>query len=345
LHNRVLLRGCTEKALRGVPADITIMDEAELISDDAIATGMGNLSGNVNKFVLVGTPPKIDLSGKFQKVITNPSKYNFKLFQWSKYDCSWHTVDELENNKLNLGTEEYLTEVLGQPLTDEQKGLFEAKHIKACTYPSVIPETGACESGIDSGGTGNRDKYALCIIQRVGTRCKVRLVKFWNFETIDQTPEAVRDYLVEYNTVLNKMDSQPEEFYIDLQAITKKKIFPVNMKMYREEALGHLKYLIKTHKLEIDASEEELLKQLYRFTKKAGHDDCLVWALALACYENKELFPIKAATDGRMTIVNYNTGDVFSNFNNKIAVKPNNYGRHFSAIPVTNKKPIFDRRR
>jgi hypothetical protein len=205
---------------------------------------------------------------------------------------------------------------MGLPLTSEQKGLFEPKHIKACTYPSVIPETGNNEAGIDSGGTGNRDKYALCIIQRVGTRCKVRLVKYWNFENINETPEAVRDYLIEYNTVLNKMDSQPEEFYIDLQAITKKKIFPVNMKLYREEALGHLKYLIKTHKVEIEDSQEELLKQLYNFTKKAGHDDCLVWSLALACYENKELFPIKPATGACCVIVDMNAHTVWKNYGN-----------------------------
>ena len=131
-------------------------------------------------------------------------------------------------------------------------------------------------------------------------------------------------------------------FYIDYKAITKKKIFPVNMKLYRNEAMGHLKYLIKTHKLEVEASEEELLKQLYRFTMKAGHDDCLVWALALACYENKELFPIKAATGGRVTIANLNTGEVWSNFGKNPDSKiTTNFGRGFTVIPATNKKPIF----
>ncbi len=325
-HSRVLLKTSTEKALRGVPADIVILDESEMIEDDALETAQGNLSGSVYKYVLSGTPPKFDLSGKFQKIITNPKKYGYATFHWSKLDCQgWHSKEELEDNKKNYSHEGYLVDVLGQPLTQEQKGLFEPKHIKACTYPSVIPETGNNEAGIDSGGTGNRDKYALCIIQRVGTRCKVRLVKYWNFENINETPEAVRDYLIEYNTVLNKMDSQPEEFYIDLQAITRKKIFPVNMKLYREEALGHLKYLIKTHKLEIEDSQEELLKQLYNFTKKAGHDDCLVWALALACYENKELFPAKPAMGACCVMIDMNAHTVWKNYgNNNNSTNTNN---------------------
>jgi hypothetical protein len=314
-HSRVLLKTSTEKALRGVPADIVILDESEMIEDDALETAQGNLSGSVYKYILSGTPPKFDLSGKFQKIITNPNKYGYKTYHWSKLDCqTWHSKEELEDNKRNYSLEGYRVDVMGLPLTNEQKGLFEPKHIKACTYPSVISETGPTESGIDSGGTGNRDKYALTIIQRVGTRCKVRLVKYWNFENINETPEAVRDYLVEYNTVLNKMDSQPEEFYIDLQAITKKKIFPVNMKLFREEALGHLKYLIKTHKLEIEDTQEELLKQLYNFTKKAGHDDCLVWSLALACYENKELFPIKPASSGCAVFIDINKHTYDTNY-------------------------------
>jgi hypothetical protein len=311
-HSRVLLRGCTEKALRGVPADIAIMDEAALISDEAIATATGNLSGNVYKFILLSTPPRIDLSGKFQKIVMKPKKFRFVLFNWSKYDCEWHSEEELENNKINLSFEEYQTEVLGKPLKQEQKGIFEPKHIKKCTYPTVLSEGGKTESGIDSGGTGERDKYALIIVERVSTRVKVRLVKWWNFQNIHETPEAVRDYLAQYHTILNKMDSQPEEFYQDLQAITTKKIYPVIFKKYREEMLGHLKYLIKTHKLEIEETEEELLKQLYRFTKKAGHDDCLVWALALACYENRELFQLDPEKYGGWAIATQK-GEVFSN--------------------------------
>jgi hypothetical protein len=311
-HSRVLLRGCTEKALRGVPADIVILDEVALMDDDTIGTAQGNLSGKVYKFILLSTPPRIDLSGKFQKVVLNPKKFKFILFNWSKFDCEWHSKEELENNKLNLSTEEYLTEVLGKPLRQEQKGIFDPKHLKKCTHPTVLSEGGKTESGIDSGGTGERDKYALIIVERVQTRVKVRLVKWWNFENIDETPEAVRDVLIQYNTTINKMDSQPEEFYQDLQAISKKKIYPMIMKQYREEMLGHLKYLIKTHKLEIEETEEELLKQLYRFTKKAGHDDCLVWALALACYENKELFKPENRC-GAVAVCDTKTGEIWTN--------------------------------
>lgn len=289
-NSRVLLRGCSEKALRGVPADIVILDEAMLIEDDAIVTAMGNLSGKVYKLILLSTPPRIDLSGKFQKAVLNPNKFKFILFKWSKLDCEWHTKEELENNKINFSTEQYQTEVLGEPLTEEQKGLFESKHLKACTYPTVLSEGGKTESGIDSGGTGERDKYALVIIERVQTRVKVRVVKYWNYSNIHLTPMEPNNLLIQYKTVINKMDSQPEDFYKDLQAITKKKIYSIIMKQYREEILGHLKFLIKTHKLEIVSSEEELLSQLYRFTKKPSHDDCLVWALALAAYENDELF-------------------------------------------------------
>lgn len=299
-HSRVLLRGCTEKALRGVPADIVILDEAMLIDDDAISTAMGNLSGKIYKLILLSTPPRIDLSGKFQRIVLNPKKYRFSLYKWSKYDCSWHTKEELENNKINLSSEEFKTEVLGEPLTDKEKGIFEPKHIKACTYPTVLSEGGKCESGIDSGGTGERDKYALVIIERVGTRVKIRLVKYWNYNNIHLTPVEPNNLLIQYNTVINKMDSQPEEFYNDLQSITKKKIYPIIMKQYREELIGHLKFLIKTHKLEIPSNEEELLTQLYRFTNKPSHSDDLVWALALACYQNKELF--KEEVRGTMKI-------------------------------------------
>lgn len=346
-HSRVLLKSSTEKALRGVPADIVILDESEMIEDDALETAQGNLSGSVYKYVLSGTPPKFDLSGKFQKVITNPNKYGYKTYHWSKLDCQvWHSKEELEDNKKNYSLEGYRVDVMGLPLSSEQKGLFEPKHIKACTYPTVVAEKGNCESGIDGGGTGERDKYALIIIQRIGTRCKVRLVKWWNFQNINETPEKPRDYIIEYNTVLNKMDSQPEEFVRALQSVSKKKIFPVNMKLFREEALGHLKFLIKTHHLEVEDSEEELLKQLYNFTKKAGHDDCLVWALALACYQNDELFPVKLPTAGRITICDMNKRTSWSNFGNSRNAPLTNtaYPNNRNFVPNTpnkNRQPIY----
>lgn len=118
----VRVRGATERAIRGFPADIVVIDEAALVYDDIILTALGNLSGPVSKFILLSTPRNEE--GLFSRWLTDPE---FHIHHWSGEHLSWHSQDLLKTKKSVYSPAQYATEVLGRlpnPEELEQSGTF-----------------------------------------------------------------------------------------------------------------------------------------------------------------------------------------------------------------------------
>jgi len=116
--SELFVRGASERNIRGVPADIVIIDEACSVYDDSILTAMGNLSGTVSKFILLSTPHKLE--SLFAKWLREPQVHSFSVYQWSTEGLSWHTEDLMAVKRVEYSAARYAIEVLGRLPTSKE---------------------------------------------------------------------------------------------------------------------------------------------------------------------------------------------------------------------------------
>jgi len=119
---QVKVCGVTERDIRGFPADVVIIDEAALVSNQSILTAMGNLSGEASKLILLSTPvhnPLINTPGepKFMKWLRDP---DYKVFHWSSADLPWHNKRLLDIKRKEFTPAHWASEVLGREPTDDE---------------------------------------------------------------------------------------------------------------------------------------------------------------------------------------------------------------------------------
>jgi len=299
----VHLRASTEKSLRGVPATIGILDEAELISDEIIGTVEGSLSGKF-KLLLIGTPPR-NHKGIFYEVIRNPVDRGYLLFKWSAEDCSWHSKKELDMKRKDLGIY-YDEEVKGELLPEAQRGIVAEKDVDACVKSIVLRGTGTKEVGID-WGSGGRCKTVLIVIERTkSAHIKGIFIKSWNKEQIGNLFTELAEILKFEKPDKLKVDAFPQLYADDLKKVyTGRTIYRVSFgeiyksATHKERMLEQLIHKIQTHSLEIPDNNEEwrtLIRQLKTYRRGKQYQDDYVDALCLALYEDKDLF--KPATAG-----------------------------------------------
>jgi hypothetical protein len=242
--------------------------------------------------------------------------------------------------------DEYNREVKGEFSATEVKLLWDVEDINDCIKEFVITEGKPREGGVDGGGRGYRDKLSFTIIERIGKfKIKVLVSKVWDKDTpSDDAAREIGNLLREYKVQLCKVDSLPVDWVDRIKEVyDKSRVFAVTFRAYKEEMTGQLTHIIDGHGLEIPAAYEDLLGELKGY-KKGGrpHLDDRVDSLMLATYSNEVLFPMKPLSGGRITIVNHNTGERWSNFGNSGAA-PNNQGNNFVIIPQ--RKGLFSRDR
>ena len=346
--SQVLLLTSSEKGVRGAGGSILFLDEAELMEEQTIVSAYGNTSGEKIKTVILGT-----LSSKYSKfndMVKNPSKYDFTLFTWSEEECDWHTQGELDSKKKRMTEDEYNREVKGLFSQTDVKLLWDVEDINNCIKETVLPEGKPRESGVDGGGTGDRDKLSLTIIERIGKfKLKVLLSKVWDSETpSDKAAKEIGLFLREYKVQLCKVDSLPVDWTERIKEVfDKSRVFSVNFRYYKEEMQGQLTHILEGQGLEIPVKFEDLIGEMKGYKKQGRpHYDDRVDSLLLAAYSNEVLFPVKAPTAGRITICDMNKRTQWSNFGNSRSVPltntayPNN--RNFvPTLPNKNRNPIY----
>jgi hypothetical protein len=119
---QVKVCGVTERDIRGFPADVVIVDEAALVSNQSILTAMGNLSGEASKLILLSTPiynPLINTPNepKFMKWLRDPE---YKVFHWSSADLPWHNKRLLDIKRKEFTPAHWASEVLGREPTEDE---------------------------------------------------------------------------------------------------------------------------------------------------------------------------------------------------------------------------------
>jgi hypothetical protein len=291
--SKVHVRGSTDKSLRGIPATIVFLDEAELLTDESLQTALGNLSGQY-KYILLGTPPR-DRKGLFYQIIKDPIEHNFRLFKWSAEGCSWHPPELLATKKKML-KEFYKPEVQGEILEEAERGIVAAKDVDACVKDFLSPEGGTIEAGID-WASGNRCKTVITIIERIaGARVKVLLSRGFNSEEIGTMFQEVARILRQWKPSRIKVDALPPEYVKDLQSVYGGKFYPVNFGEFdrgctlKNVMLGQLIHKVQTHQLSIPVQFNELIKQLKAYRRGLQYNDDYVDSLCLAIFFDLERF-------------------------------------------------------
>lgn len=277
----ISVRGSTDKQVRGIPADIVIIDEACEIKDDIILTAMGNLSGPISKFILISTP-HISKS-LFVKWASDPKEHGFKLHTWSSETCKWHSKLLLATKKKEFSQSKYAVEVLGRPPTKAERAFFPHKHILKCVVEDLMPEGGEREAGLDFGQVVG--KNILTIVEKNKSRRKVLYQKHYR-KPLEEVLEEISTTCTRFKVKVIKADSKPPEY----QKIVGKKlggilVVYVDARYHKDRMLGQLQRHIQHHTIEWDRKLLALTLELkkYRKGKRAGDDR--VDSLVLAVYE------------------------------------------------------------
>ena len=290
----VYVRGSTHKQVRGLPADIVIIDEACEIKDEIILTAMGNLSGPISKLIILSTSHVLD--SLFVKWACNPKLLGFEFFTWSAEDCPWHSKEWLATKKKAMSKAMYAVEVLGRPPTKSERSFFPHKHIKACVVEQLTPEGGIREAGLDFGEVVG--KNLLTITEKNGIRRKVLFQK-WYRKPLEECIDDIQSVLEKYKVVIIKADSKPTEY----QKVVGKKlgsipVHYVDARFNKDNMLGQLKRHIQRHTIEIDKGQVRLVMELKKYRKGKRSGDDRVDSLALSCY----ITPHSTKPEGRIII-------------------------------------------
>ena len=277
----VSVRGSTDKQVRGIPADLVIIDEACEIKDDIILTALGNLSGDISKYILISTPHVS--KSLFVKWASDPKKHGFKLYTWSSEDCTWHSKELTATKKKEYSPVKYAVEVLGRPPTKEERQFFTGKHINACLVEQLMPEGGLREAGLDFGSVIG--KNVLTITEKNKSRRKVLYQKHYR-KPLEEVIPDIEQTLKKYKVKIVKADSKPVEY----QRVVGKKIgsIPVtyvDARFHKSNMLGQLKRHIQHHTIEIDRKQVDLIKELRKYRTHKIRGDDRVDSLCLSVYE------------------------------------------------------------
>jgi hypothetical protein len=300
----VYVRGSTDKQIRGIPADIVVLDECCEIKNDIVLTAMGNISGEISKFIVLSTP-HVDAS-LFVKWATTPED-GFKVHLWNAEGLSWHSKEIDDTKKKEYSKEKYAVEMLGRPPTKAERAFFPSKHIEKCVLPvEPIREGGAnsrVEVGIDFGGV-----TVLIVTERIGTTVrKILYIKHWKGKPIEMTGPEMLKIISDYKTYVSKGDSKPPEYKQWFINKAKGKVKFIDMALgHKEQALGQLQRMVREHRLIIPqtlpwATDLMIALKKYRMVKgedakSAGSD--FVEALALSIYEPS--IPLEGGSYGRV---------------------------------------------
>lgn len=149
----------TEQSSRGYTIDgILILDEAAYLNEDEIYAILPLVNAN-NAPILIASTPFIS-DGYFYAMYNkglNSKSDKIKSFDWSKEPeiDRFLTAERKEFYKQTMSRSKYITEVLGEFLTDDGM-LF--RNIEACTTDEAIPLGQRLWLGVD-WGTGSENDY------------------------------------------------------------------------------------------------------------------------------------------------------------------------------------------
>lgn len=341
--------------------DILIIDETASVPTKVIKSALACLSGEeINKVIFISTPHQV--GSLFNDYVKNVPQ-GWSLQQYSSLVCPW-AQKTIERLRPILSEAEFEVQINAKIPKEEIIPLLKPEDIESCIEEStgltLLPENKML-AGLDLA-KGGRSLTVLTIAERTKGYDKVILVKFWSGETpFNQILEEASTILKGHNLgsvpIRVQVDSKPI-MGIDLklkdlcQFLIRKidasqRARQANTEVsqysptYKELMRSYLYTLVTNHKLKVARSEEELLYQLRNYRTGMIYGDDYVDSLMLALTN----FPEQSARFGRISILNYNTGEIWDNFGNQSNQTLKTRGTNFKVFPNNNreKKSIFSR--
>lgn len=289
--SEVIARGGTGGQIRGHGADIVFIDEAADVVKKIITTAMGNLSGDINKLVLISTAH--NTNSYFVELCEDHKKRGYEYYTWSELDCPWHNKEFLKDKKKAMSWQEYKVEVLGLIPSKSERAFFIVH--KKVKVEHIVKEGGpksVIEAGMDFGESVGY--HVLSITEKNGHRRKLLYMKRWKRSTlIEEILSEIKKLLKDYQVSILKCDSKPVEYQ---KYLTKRLgdtgVVYIDFKVHKEPMLGQLKRHLQKGTIEIENTQKALFIELakYRLGKRAGDDR--VDSLALSVYESELPSPI-----------------------------------------------------
>lgn len=288
--NNVLVKGVTDKQIRGIPADIVIIDEACEVKNEQIETAMGNITGPISKFILLSTP---HVATSYFVEWATEKKPSFKIHQWSAEKLPWHNASIEKEKKKKMSAARYAVEVLGRPPEASERAFFPSKHIEKCEgiTEESIREGGAnsrIEIGIDFGDSNT----VLVVTERIGTTVrKILQIKEWKGKYVEMVGPEILEAIAKYKPFVSKGDSKPQHYKDWFLKHARFKVKFIDFALgHKEQMFGQLQRMIREHRLIIPSGFPNLVVALKQYRMEKGKDAKspkadIVDALALSIYE------------------------------------------------------------
>jgi hypothetical protein len=303
----VNVKNATDRAVMGFPADVVVIDEACKVSNQVMITAMGNLTGEVAKYIILSTPD--DDKSNFVVWYGDPDM-GFRVYTWSSENLQWHDASIEAMKKKTMTPEIYATQVLGRPKTAEERSFFATKNIdeKCLVEGDPKPEGGATtrlEVGIDHGF--NYTVYVLT--ERVNASKRIILFyKVWEKKNFEEVAPEIGALLNIHKPFCVKVDSKPVQDQHIIEKYTRRTINYIDLSFeekdekgavmrdsggriinHKNYMIGQLRSKVRNGYIKIFVPEQrEVAEQLRKYRPKMSTGDDLVDALALSCYEPAE---------------------------------------------------------
>ena len=290
--NMVYVRGATDKQIRGLPADLVILDEAADIKSDIVLAALGNLSGTISKFVLLSTPHVAN--SLFVKWATEDPQ-SFKVHQWSAENLSWHNPVIEATKKAEMSPAKYAIEVLGRPPSAEERTFFPSKHLDACIVDCPCTREGGEHSQIEIGLDWGFDPCltVMVVTEKLFSKRKVLFIKYWHKKSIENIAPEIGELIESWNPALVKADDKPAEYKGQVEKFTKHKINYISAPMHKALMMSQLQRRVRQHQLIIPDHFTNLVLEMRKYHPKKRTGDDLVDALCISAYEPVEPFSTK----------------------------------------------------
>lgn len=291
----------SQKQVRGEHPDIAIIDEAVEVDKELIEAVLPRVSPTTfPKRILCSTPH--DYNSFFVDLWENAEDKGYNKYQWSKYDVKemdFVSEDELEDGKNMHDEATYKQEYLGKPvpITDtiiQRDDLKSAIVRKEEGKPSIEAFT---TMGIDWGFD---HPTAYVVIQRQENYLKIIESSEWRQQKFEwmhnQLNKVYNDY--EVDLVHADNEDQGENQRLRKEGMT---ISPIAFTgQMKKQLVNDMKRAFEQGKVLIPSSQNELIKELKKYTYGTRKGDDLVDALMLALHAERENVQAGSSNSGKM---------------------------------------------
>jgi hypothetical protein len=189
----------SERAIRGTSADLLLVDEAALVSDDVLlSAALPTTAARPDARIVLASTPWAE-GGAFHRHVMAGDSAHQRVFRWSLGDAPWITRGVIEAARLSMSPARFAAEFEAD-WSDLGGALFSRRLLESCAAEVVLPEWGPAApcraiAGVDYGTGGRSDLSVLGMFARLpvaelnpGWEPGLPVYAGWTRAWVDETP-------------------------------------------------------------------------------------------------------------------------------------------------------------